>query len=173
MTTELHNTQNGQQEISQERSLNLRDYYFIFRTYYKLIVAMTILGLCIGFYSVLTLPPKYTATSSVAIREKPGASMIMDLTGNQDRNRMSNEIQLIKSRSVAKGTIESIWDQKKNNLALFDSYPFTLEEKGSSSIKGIIFQWDYMIQNQMDLLNILKIIMMKLVNVLQIGFWLV
>ena len=124
MTTELHNTQNGQQEISQEKSLNLRDYYFIFRTYYKLIVVMTILGLCIGFYSVLTLPPKYTATSSVAIREKPGASMIMDLTGNRDRNRMSNEIQLIKSRSVAKGTIESIWDQKKNNLALFDSYPF-------------------------------------------------
>ena len=91
---------------------------------------MTIRWLCIAFYSVLTLPPKYTATSSVAIREKPGAGMIMDLTGNRDRNRMSNEIQLIKSRSVAKGTIESIWDQKKNNLAFLILIHFTLEEKG-------------------------------------------
>ena len=124
MAIDMHNSHTRQQEINHEKSLNIRDYYFIFRTYYKLIVAMIILGFCIAFYSVLTLPPKYTATSSVAIREKPGASMIMDLTGNRDRNRMSNEIQLIKSRSVAKGTIESIWNQKKNNLALFDSYPF-------------------------------------------------
>ena len=102
----MYSSSNRQREMDYEKSLNLRDYYFIFRTYYKLIVAMAILGFCIAFYSILTLPPKYTATSSVAIREKPGASMIMDLTGNRDRNRMSNEIQLIKSRSVAKETIE-------------------------------------------------------------------
>tara|TARA_B100002052_G_scaffold187119_1_gene170481 strand:+ start:662 stop:3001 length:2340 start_codon:yes stop_codon:yes gene_type:complete len=123
MATDIY-SRNRQQQLDHDKSLSLRDYYFVFRTYYKLIVGVTIIGFCIAFYSNLTLPPRYTATSSVAIREKPGAGMIMDLTGNRDRNRMSNEIQLIKSRSVAKGTIESIWDQKKNNLALFDSYPF-------------------------------------------------
>ena len=41
MATEVHNSSNRQQEINQEKSLNIRDYYFVFRTYYKLIVAMT------------------------------------------------------------------------------------------------------------------------------------
>ena len=50
--------------------------------------------------------------------------MIMDLTGNRDRNRMTNEIQLIRSRSVAKATIKELWPHKKNNLALFGSFPF-------------------------------------------------
>ena len=48
----------------------------------------------------------------------------MDLRGNSDRNRIENQLQLIRSRTVAKGAIEKLWSIKKNSLDLFDSNPF-------------------------------------------------
>ena len=118
------NVPNNTLQSGRDQELSIRDYLFILRFHYKKIILFTLLGLGFAFYSVLTLPPSYTATTTVVIQDKPGAGMIMDLTGNRDRNRMSNELQLIKSRSVAKETIESIWLTKKNNLALLGSYPF-------------------------------------------------
>ncbi|SVC20005.1 uncharacterized protein METZ01_LOCUS272859, partial [marine metagenome] len=115
---------NGQMASHQESELTIRDYLFILNMHYKKILFFTILGVSFAFYNVITEPPSYTATATVAVREKPGAGMIMDLTGDRDRNRISNEIQLIRSRSVGKETIEKIWPHKKNNMALFGSYPF-------------------------------------------------
>jgi capsular exopolysaccharide synthesis family protein len=114
----------GQLPINQVNELSIRDYLFILRFHYKKVLLLTIIGLGIGFYSALTKPPSYRATATVVVQEKPGVGMIMDLTGNRDRNRMTNEIQLIKSRSVAKDAIKEIWLHKKNSLALFGSYPF-------------------------------------------------
>jgi capsular exopolysaccharide synthesis family protein len=115
---------NGESAFNQENELSIRDYLFILRLHIKKILFFTIIGVSIAFYNVLTLPPSYTATATVVVREKPGAGRIMDLTGNRDRNRMTNEMQLIESRSVAKATIKEIWPNKKNNFALFGSYPF-------------------------------------------------
>ena len=114
----------GQPSYNQANELSIRDYLFIIRFHYKKVLLLTIIGLGLGIYSILTKPPSYRATATVVIQEKPGAGMIMDLTGNRDRNRITNEIQLIKSRSVAKDAIKEIWPHKKNNLALFGSYPF-------------------------------------------------
>ena len=115
---------NGQNSIDQNYELSIRDYLFILRFHYKKVFLLTLIGLGFGIYNVLTLAPSYIATTTIVIQEKPGAGIIMDLTGNRDRDRMINEIQLIKSRSVAKATIKDIWNKKKNNLALFGSYPF-------------------------------------------------
>ena len=119
-----NNSQNNTNGYSQENELSIRDYLFIIRFHYKKILFITLFGLGLGIYQVWTLPPSYLATTTVVLQEKPGANMIMDLTGNRDRNRIMNEMQLIKSRSVAKETIKAIWPYKKNNLALFGSYPF-------------------------------------------------
>ena len=108
----------GYQQINE---LSFRDYFILLRLHYVKIALFTIVGSAIAFYNVMTVPPRYTATATIAVRDKPGAGMIMDLTGNRSRNRMSNEIQLIRSRSVAKETIEIIWLLKKNSLALFDT----------------------------------------------------
>jgi len=118
------NHQPNRPSDNQANELSIRDYLFIIRFHYKKVLLLTIIGLGLGIYSVLTKPPSYRATATVVIQEKPGAGMIMDLTGNRDRNRITNEIQLIKSRSVAKDAIKEIWPHKKNNLALFGSYPF-------------------------------------------------
>tara|TARA_B100001250_G_C19809372_1_gene795038 strand:- start:1117 stop:3477 length:2361 start_codon:yes stop_codon:yes gene_type:complete len=114
----------GQDLLNQQNELSIRDYLFILRQHIKKILFFTIIGISIAFYSILTLPPSYTAMATVVVREQPGAGRIMDLTGNRERNRMTNEMQLIESRSVAKATIKEIWPNKKNNFALFGSYPF-------------------------------------------------
>ena len=115
---------NDRFENQQINELSIRDYLIILRLHYQKIIFFIIIGLTISFYNILTIPPSYNATATVAVQDKPGAGMIMDLTGNRERNRMSNQIQLIRSRSVAKATIKKIWLIKKNNLALFGSYPF-------------------------------------------------
>ena len=53
--------------------------------------------------------------------------MIMDIAGTRERNRIENQIQLIKSRTVAKAVINKIWDAKKNGLNLLIQIHFTLE----------------------------------------------
>ena len=115
---------NGQMPNWQDNELTFRDYLFILRLHLKKILLFGLLGLGYSIYHVMTIPPSYTAIATVVIQDKPGAGMIMDITGNRDRNRMTNEMQLIRSRSVAKATIKEIWRYKKNNLALFGSYPF-------------------------------------------------
>ena len=107
-----------------DNELTYRDYLVILRMHQKKILFLGFLSLFYSIYQVMTIPPSYTATATVVVQDKPGAGMIMDLTGNRDRNRMTNEIQLILSRSVAKATIKEIWAHKKNNLALFGSFPF-------------------------------------------------
>ena len=104
--------------------LSLRDYFLILKIHSKKIFFFTLIGLLISIYFVSVKKPEYTAVVTVAVKDKPGAGMVMDMTGNRDRDRMINEIQLIKSRRVVKATIKEIWPNKKNNLALFGSYPF-------------------------------------------------
>ena len=124
MQNNSHYPPNGELTLNQENELSIRDYLFILRLHIKKILFLGIIGVSIAFYNILTLPPSYTATATVVVREKPGAGRIMDLTGNRDQNRMTNEMQLIESRSVAKATIKEIWPNKKNSFALFGSYPF-------------------------------------------------
>jgi uncharacterized protein involved in exopolysaccharide biosynthesis len=121
MENNSHYQPNGESAFNQENELSIRDYLFILQLHIKKILFFTIIGVLIATYNVLTLPPSYTATATVVVREKPGAGMVMDLTGNRDRNRMTNEMQLIESRSVAKATIKELWPKKKNRIFLMCS----------------------------------------------------
>ncbi len=106
------------------KALSLRDYLFLFRLHSKKIIFITFLTTIGSLYKVLITPPSYTAKATIVIREKPESNLIMDMTGNRDRNRIENEIQLIKSKTVAKAVIKNIWEIKRNSLDLFGSYPF-------------------------------------------------
>ena len=106
------------------QDLTIRDYYFLLRVHMKKIIIFSLAGLLFAIYQALTTPPSYTATATIVVREKPGANVIMNLTGDRERNRIENELQLIRSRTVAKAAIEKLWSIKKNNLDLFGSYPF-------------------------------------------------
>ena len=91
----------------------------------KKIIILTFIALAYGIYYTYTLPPQYRATATVMIREKPGANMITELGVNQNKNRMINEIQLIKSRALAKKVVQELWESnRRNNLHVFGTRKF-------------------------------------------------
>jgi len=105
--------------------MSLQDYIAIFRIHLKKIVIITLLGLGYSFYYTYTVPPTYRATATVLVREKPGANMIMDFGGNRSKDRMVNEIQLIKSRVLAKEVVKAFWESdRRNSLYIFNTRKF-------------------------------------------------
>ena len=106
------------------QEFSIKEYIFIIRLHIKKIIFFTLLGFIFGFYNNLITPPLYLASSSVLIKEQPGVGMVMDMTGTHKQDKISNAMQMIKSRAIAKETVKIIWARYKNNLELFGSYPF-------------------------------------------------
>ena len=105
--------------------LTFQDYVVIIRIHFKLIIFMTLLGLLISTYMTYSIPLSFQATATVEIRERPGANMVMDFSGNTNKNRLVNEIQVIMSRSLAKEVVKDLWDsERRNNLHIFGTRKF-------------------------------------------------
>ena len=91
----------------------------------KFIILITLISLLWSVYYTNNIPPKFQATSTIEIREKPGASMVMDFTGNRSQYRMINEISVIKSRALGKEVVKNLWNSKRrNNLHIFGTKIF-------------------------------------------------
>ena len=106
-------------------NLTFQDYVAIGRIHLKKIIFFTLIGLVLSIYTTHNIPPKYKSTSTVEIREKPGASMVMDFSGSRSQNRMINEISVIKSRVLAKEVVKSLWNsERRNNLHIFGTKVF-------------------------------------------------
>jgi len=100
--------------------MSLQDYITILRIHLNKIVIITLFGIGYALYYTYTVPPTFHATATVMVREKPGANMIMDFGGNRNIDRMVNEIQLIKSRVLAKEVVKAFWESdRRNRLNIF------------------------------------------------------
>ena len=105
--------------------LTLQDYLIILRIHLKKIIILTLIVLAYYTYNTYTIPPQFQATATVMVREKPGADMVVDFGENRNRNRMENEIQLIKSRALAKDVVKEFWNSnRRNNLHVFGTRKF-------------------------------------------------
>ena len=117
-----NNTQHYDNPVNE---LSLRDYLVILRIHLKKIIILTLLGLCFSTYNTYTIPPKYWAKATVLVRDKPGARMVMNISGERTNNRMINEIQLIQSRALAKEVVRELWNSnRRNNLHVFGTRVF-------------------------------------------------
>ena len=99
--------------ISEDYEFTFEDYYILFRVHLKKILLIIFSFTIFGIYYSHNIPPKYKATATVEIQEKPGENIIMDFSGSSSNNRMNNEIQIIKSRFLAKKVVEKLWNSKK------------------------------------------------------------
>lgn len=100
--------------------MSLQDYITILRIHLNKIVIIILFGIGYALYYTYTVPPTFHATATVMVREKPGANMIMDFGGNRNIDRMVNEIQLIKSRVLAKEVVKAFWESdRRNRLNIF------------------------------------------------------
>jgi capsular exopolysaccharide synthesis family protein len=113
------------QDKSSDLPFNVKDFIFLLRINYLKILFFVFFGFLISLYYTLSVPPEFRANTSIMIREKQGASMIMDFGGTRHRNQILNEIQLIKSRQISEAVIEELWNTGyKNKMYLFGSRVF-------------------------------------------------
>ena len=108
-----------------EKNLSLNDVYLLIRINIKLILFLISSGILISAYLTYTTPPVYRATAAVIIKEKPGSSMVMSIGGYRESTRMTNEIQLVQSRRVAKEVVKRLWQSDfRNSLNIFGTRIF-------------------------------------------------
>jgi len=85
----------------------------------------TVTVLAFTFYYTTTMSPEYKATSTVLIKTQSNMSTLFDFSGMQGQTEIANEIELVKSRTVAEVAVEELWNSEhKNNLNIFSSRLF-------------------------------------------------
>ncbi len=108
-----------------ENNLSLNDFLILVKVNIKLILILVFACIAIAAYITYTTPPVYKATTAVMIKEKPGSSMVMNIGGYEQKSRMSNEVQLLRSRRVAKEVIKRLWQSDlRNSLYIFETRMF-------------------------------------------------
>ncbi len=125
---------------NEANDFNIKDILFIARVHSKKILIITITFLFLSIYYTISESPEYRASTSIMIREKQGAAMIMDFGGTRQRNQIINEIQLIRSRQVAAEVVKELWNNGyKNKMYLFGSRVFKPRGQSIRKITKEIF----------------------------------
>jgi capsular exopolysaccharide synthesis family protein len=107
-------------------SINLNDFWLLLKINLKAIIVITIIVFLISVYTSFSSIPEYNASTTLMLKEKASASLVMDFGGSRQRNQIINEIQLIQSRTVAEKVVDYLWKNgKKNYLYVFGTRQFT------------------------------------------------
>jgi polysaccharide biosynthesis transport protein len=134
--------QTQMQDEFEEAELSLKDIYFIVRRNLRLIVWSTIIVLFITVIYTLWTPPTYTASAMIMIEEPTQGMDMFDMGFGQDRNQLANEIEVMKSRSMAESVVMDLWDSKhRNNLYLFGTNRYEPEGLRKPIRKILSFQF--------------------------------
>ncbi|MCF7822806.1 MAG: polysaccharide biosynthesis tyrosine autokinase [Candidatus Marinimicrobia bacterium] len=104
----------------EETELSLKDIYYVLLRNAKLIFWSVLITLIMtGVYS-LWVPPLYTAHATIMIEEPSRGMNVFDMGFSNDMNRLNNEMQILKSRSMAESVIKDLWNsESRNHLYLF------------------------------------------------------
>jgi len=116
------NTQNPyfNPDDMEETELSLKDIYYILRRNFKLIFWFTSIVLLLAAVYTLWLPPIYTASALIMIEEPSKSMNVFDMGFGEDRNQLSNEMEVLKSRSMAEAVVNELWESpNRNSLFLF------------------------------------------------------
>lgn len=104
------------------QEVDLKDYIRVIRLGMKWIVASTVIVFTATLYYTFTVEPEYKATTTLLIKNQPTTATVLDFGGIQQQARIANEIELIKSRTVAENVVQRLWNSEhRNNLSLFGS----------------------------------------------------
>ena len=111
------NSMFNQNTDTDSSSWSFNEFLMLIRFNYKTILACALFFILISTYNSFSTTPEYMASTTLMIKEKATASLVMDFGGNRQRNQIINEIQLIQSRLVAEKVIDHLWKNGgKNHL---------------------------------------------------------
>ena len=102
-----------------DADLGFSDYLNLIRFHWLKIVFILSIGFPLTIYVTYSKIPIYQAKTTIVVNENPNSSFIMDFNGTRSQNKILNEIQKIKSRSVAKKVVEELWNSKRRNNLFF------------------------------------------------------
>ena len=119
----LQKIQNSQQ--NQEMELTIYDYWLIISRGKFWIIGSVIIVLAATFYFNYSVAPKYQSSVTLLIEKRSDSGAIFSLAGGIDQSEVDNQIELLKSRTVAIATVKKLWDPKyRNNLTIFGTKKF-------------------------------------------------
>ena len=108
-----------------ENELYLKDYIIILRIHLKKIIFIFFIALLGGIYSTYSKIPRYRATATVIITQKPGSQSLQNFGNSDNSAQINNKILLIKSRALLKLVVQEYWDSnRRNNMFLFSTRNF-------------------------------------------------
>ena len=111
-----HNTQ-----LSYENEgMSYQEIIYILRKYQHMIVVIAGVVLIITLFYTLLQKPVYESTGLIMIDAADQAMNVFDMSPMGGKNYLSNEIEILSSRTTAERTIETLLNSEyRNNLFLF------------------------------------------------------
>ena len=108
-----------------DNELYLKDYIILLRIHLKKIILIFIFFLLSGIYSTYSKTPKYRATATVMVTQKPGSQSLQNFGNSNNDSQINNKILLIKSRALLKLVVQEFWEsRRRNNMFLFNTRNF-------------------------------------------------
>ena len=119
--------------------------YFLIKSNIYTIIILVLTVIALSFVYALLQVPKYSSTASIMIdNSQSSVSTIFDFESmGQNRNYLENEIEVLKSRSIAENTIRSlIKSEYKDNLLLFKSKKYEYNDIQKALRKLLFLDWN-------------------------------
>ncbi len=110
---------------SSDDELYLKDYVIILRIHLKKIITIFLIAFFLGVYSTYSKTPKYRATATVMVTQKPGSQSLQNFSNSDNSGQINNKILLIKSRGLLESVVKDYWESsRRNNMFLFNTRKF-------------------------------------------------
>ena len=108
-----------------ENELYLKDYFIILRIHLKKIITIFLIALCLGVYSTYSKIPKFMASATIMVTQKPGSQSLQNFGNSDNTGQINNKILLLKSRGLLESVVKEYWDSnRRNNMFLFNTRKF-------------------------------------------------
>ncbi len=105
----------------QKSEISIKELLFVIQNNIKIMVVFISIALFIGLTYAIISKPIFSSSGTIIIEDSDaGMGSIFDMGIGSNKNFLDNEIQVLKSRSTAESTIQTLLDSEhKNNLYLF------------------------------------------------------
>ncbi|MBI65753.1 MAG: hypothetical protein CMG64_05630 [Candidatus Marinimicrobia bacterium] len=105
----------NQSSFEDSREYSISEILFIIRKHYKLSFLIFFITLFFTIYYTLAVKPQYRSTSMIMVNEDQKSRSMLNMGLDANRNFISNEIQVLKSRTTSQLTIEKLLDSEYRN----------------------------------------------------------
>jgi capsular exopolysaccharide synthesis family protein len=131
--TDLSQKQYLAHDILEEPGISPKDLYFILLRNIKVILWSIVIMVLLSVIYTLSRPPIFSASAVIMIEEPSKGMNVFDMGFGDDRNQLNNEIEILKSRSMAEAVVNELWKSPtRNRLHLFGTKRY--EPRGARKI---------------------------------------